>query len=151
MGRVGKGILAGFGTMVFCTAGLIVIGATVGESAGVDRETRNSMPYILGKLAEAGNEMKGQEVGPGVYVDAATIKDERELTYSYNVPAVRDGQYNPVAKRKATRLIQEEVCDDRKMRKAIDGGATINYTYRDANGTQMFTITITKRTCRLIG
>ena len=150
MGRVGKGILAGVGTMVFCTAGLIVIGATVGESAGIDRETRNSVPYILGKLAEAGNEMKGREVGPGVYVDAAPIEDN-ELTYSYNIPAVRNGQYNPVAKRKAERMIQEEVCDDRKMRKAIEGGATINYTYLDANGTRLFTIMVTKLTCRYVG
>lgn len=150
MGRVGKGILAGVGTMVFCTVSLIVIGATVGESAGIDRETRNSVPYILGKLAEAGNEMKGQEVEPGVYVDAATIKD-RELTYSYNIPAVRNGQYNPAAKRKAERMIQEEVCDDRKMRKAIEGGATINYTYLDANGTRLFTIMVTKLTCRYVG
>lgn len=151
MGRWGKGILAGLGTMIVCSAGLIAIGATAGKSDGVDRATRNSVPYILGKLAEAGNEMQGEQVGPGVYVRAATIADERELTYSYNVPAVRNGQYDPVAKRKAQRLIQEQVCDDRMMRKAVEGGATINYTYLDANGTRMFTISITKRTCQYVG
>lgn len=151
MGRVLKGIAFGLRASVACAVALIVIGANARNADGVDRATRNSVPYILGKLAEAAIEMQGEEVGPGVYVAGATIEDERELTYSYNVPGVRNGQYNPTQKRKAERLIQERVCDDRMMRKAVDGGATINYRYRDANGTQLFTIMITKKTCQYVG
>ena len=137
MGKVGKGIVVGLGAWVACTVGLIVIGANARNVDGVGRATRDSVPYILGKLADA--------------VRSATVEDDRELTYSYNVPAVRNGRYDGAQKREAERQIREAVCDDRMMRKALDGGATINYAYRDANGTRMFTIMVSKRTCWYVG
>lgn len=145
MKRILLGIFAGIGTM-FAFVLLVAVGMRSGE-------TKSDMPVseILANLASAADEMIGREVGPNVFVNGATVGEGLRLTYYYRVPVSGIDQFDQQALRKITKQIKREACRDRMMRKAVDGGAEIIYSYRNNRAKQIFTIEIDQNTCARSG
>lgn len=141
MSKAMPAIVGGVAAMVGFMA-MVAVGAS-------SHQPRRDMTVadILDKLAAAANDIKGQEVGPNVFVDSATVEDGKRLTYYYTVPNATKGDIDRKAADKAKRLIREQACDNRMMRKAMDDGAVINYFYRNQAGDTLFTIRVSERIC----
>lgn len=135
------GIACGLGAMV----GFLVV---VGISAS-DNKSKSQMPVaeILENLASAANSMKGEKVAANVIVSGATIEDGKRLTYIYRIPQVASGGVDEEVAQKAAKEMKRQVCRDRMMRKAVDGGAEFLYSYRNQKGRVVYEVEIHKADC----
>lgn len=144
MKKVIWAIIGGLGTMVM----LFIFIAAIG--AGNNRISEDmTVEEILLKQAEAANDMKGDKVASNVIVNGATVKDGTRLTYYYTITNVEPGGYNPSAFVDISDKLKREACRERATKKAVNGGAEVNYTYRAKSGVQLFTITVNKGVCSL--
>ncbi len=135
------GILGGLGAMF---GFLVVVGISVS-----DNKSKSQMPVaeILENLASAANGMKGEKVAANVIVSGATVKDGKHLTYIYRIPQMASGGVDDDIARKAAKEMKRAVCRDRMMRKAVDGGAEILYSYRNQTGRVVYEVEIDKADC----
>lgn len=133
------GVLVGFGTFVLCFVFIIAV--------GVSNRQKNDMPVseILANLAGAAEEMIGEKVAPNIVVAGASLDDDLRLTYHYRV--TEGSHVDQQVAREKSQILKREVCGDRMMRKAVDGGAEINYSYFSLKGKQLLAITIDKSIC----
>ena len=104
-----------------------------------------SVAEILENMAAAAEEMKGREIAPNVVVSGAGVEDGRRLTYHYRIPELAYVDHE--LGRKLSLQMKREVCGDRTIRRALDGGAEIQYLYRVPNGRVVFTVEIDKDVC----
>ena len=137
-------IIGGLGTMVMLFIFLVAVGA------GKNRITEDmSVEEILQRQAEAAIDMKGDKVASNVIVNGASLKDGRSLTYYYTITNLEPGNYNPSAFVEIADKLKREACREPATRKAVSGGAEVNYTYRAKSGVQLFTIAVNKGVCSL--
>lgn len=135
------GITCGLGAMI----GFV---AAVGISAS-DKSSTSQMPVaeILENLASAANSMKGKQVAANVIVSGATVKDGNQLIYLYRIPHAASGGVDEEVARKAAKEMKRQVCRNRTMRKAVDGGAEFLYSYRNQRGRVIYEVEIDKTDC----
>ena len=139
MSRVKLAVLAGTATFVVCFGTVIAV--------GMSNQKKMDLPVseILANLAHAANEMSGEKVAPNIVVRGASIDGDQRLTYTYTVT---EGEHvDQKIAREKTRQLQRKVCRDRMMRKAINGGAEIRYTYLTRKGDQLFKVKVTRSGC----
>ena len=135
------GITCGLGAMV---GFLVLVGISVS-----DKRAKSPMPVaeILENLASAANSMKGEKVAANVIVSGATIKDGKQLTYIYRIPQMASGGVDEEIAQKAAKEMKRQVCRNRMMRKAVDGGAAFLYSYRNQKGRVIYEVEIDKADC----
>lgn len=142
MGTMTKAVLGGLGTML--------VFLLLAESVTGHRErTKKDMTVaeVLNKLASAANAMKGQEVGPNVIVNRASVENGQRLTYYYTIPTIVDGRYDRALAEKLIEEVKRQACADPIQRRAVDGGAKIRYAYRQSDGATIVTIDIDQGAC----
>jgi hypothetical protein len=110
-----------------------------------------TVPEILDNLANAAEDMKGKKVAPNIVVSGARVGNDLQLTFYYDVLDFQGGRIDTaVAERKSLEL-QEQVCSDRMMRKAIDGGAAMRYAYSNESGRIILEVLVDDAVCDRIG
>ncbi len=132
-------IFCGVGAMLF-----VVVLAALGAS---NNRAKSDMTVaeILENMATAADEMKGREIAPNVVISGASVEDGTRLTYYYRILQLAKIDYE--LGHKLSLKMKREVCGDRTIRRALDGGAEILYLYRSNNGRVVFTVEINKDVC----
>jgi hypothetical protein len=148
MGRIAKGILAGFATMVAFVVLVVIVGANNKRTS--EELAEIPVTEIVDNLAAAANGMAGRKVAANVVVERATVENGTRLTYHYSIPNLVDDQYDHQLADTLIEEIKRKVCSDRMMRRAVDGGAEIRYAYRDGRGVSLFMIEIDQFVCARI-
>lgn len=142
MGTMTKTVLGGLGT--------ILVFLLLAESVTGHRErARKDMTVaeVLDRLASAANAMKGQEVGPNIIVNRASVENGQRLTYYYTIPTIVDGRYDRALAEKLIEEVKRQACADPTQRRAVDRGAEIRYAYRQSDGATIVTIDIDQWAC----
>ena len=103
---------------------------------------------ILENLASAANSMKGEKVAANVIVSGATVDDGKRLTYIYRIPQLASGGVDEELARKVAKKMKREVCRNRMMRQAVDGGAEFLYSYRNQRGQVVYEVEIDQADCQ---
>ena len=142
MGSMRKAVLGGLGTLLVF---LLLAESVTGHRERAKRDM--TVAEVLDKLASAANAMKGQEVGPNIIVNRASVENGRRLTYYYTIPTIVDERYDRAHAEKLIEDVKQQVCADPVQRRVVDGGAEIHYAYRQSNGATIFTVDIDRWTC----
>lgn len=140
MGTMTKAVWGGLGTV-------LIFMFLAASFAGNQQKKEMTVADVLDKLASATNAMKGQEVGPNVFVNRASVENGQRLTYFYTIPTAVDGQYDRELAAKLIEEVKRQACADPIQRRAVDGGAEIHYAYRQSDGATIFTVDIDRWTC----
>ena len=133
---------------IFCGfAAMLAFVFLMGEmSSGGKTISPEEVAEILDNLANAANEMKGEEAGPNVVIDGAWVNSGKYLIYRYTVPASLNHINEKIAAEKSAEIVRQ-ACRDRMMRKAFKGGALISYSYRTVGGPELLVIRIDQKIC----
>ena len=142
MGTMTKAVLGGLGTMLVF---LLLAESIAGHRERAKKDM--TVAEVLDKLASAANAMKGQEVGPDIIVNRASVENGRRLTYYYTIPTIVDGRYDRALAEKLIEEVKRQACADPTQRRAVDGGAEIRYAYRQSDGAKIVTVDIDRWAC----
>lgn len=139
MSRLKLAIIGGLWTLAVCFALIIAVGASNRQS--------NDIPVleILANLASAADEMAGENVAPNIIVRSTSLDDNMRLTYNYTV--TEGSHVDQQLAQEKSQALKRTVCRDRMMRKAVDGGAEIRYSYFSLRGKRLLNIRINKSVC----
>lgn len=142
MGRIIISIICG-------AVAFVVAFNLVSNNSGPSRKALKDMPVaeILGNLAKAAKSRQGKKVAWNVIVVDAVVEEGRRLTYNYKISNAKNGRYDEEKADKIFVQLQKKACRDRIMRRAMKGGAEINYAYTDKNGEDMFSIKVNESVC----
>ena len=135
---------------VLSIAGVSVISGLIGIGmiADSNKTPEERAAYALKKMARAADEMKGSRVHPNVVFDGYDVSG-KSFTYHYTLTHIINGSYNGADKVRIEKLMHQQVCSDRRMKRLLKADGVVRYSYKDREGADLFIVAFDDALCGL--